>query len=322
MITTDMGDFHWAMQVIGDLDAGLIVLDKNFQVCAWNGFMQSYSGITSDKILGRVIFDIIPELPEKWLRRKINASFTLNSRGFSCWEDRPYLFKFKNFTPFSNSLPEMRQNITFSPLTSLNGQVSHISLVINDVTGIAQNKIHLQESNHQLSDLSKTDGLTKLFNRAYWESCLKREFEQAKISGTTSSVVIFDIDHFKKVNDTYGHTVGDDVIRNAADFLRKTSRNTDICGRYGGEEFTVILPSTNADQALYFAERLRKRIEMETIEYDSIASPITYKISLGICELSEENDDYLIWLERADKALYYSKQHGRNQSTIYSSELS
>lgn len=318
-MNNNMSDFHWAMQVIADLDAGLIVLDQNYRVCAWNAFMQSYSGITSDKILGNVIFDIIPDLPETWLRKKVNTSFKLNTRGFSCWEDRPYLFKFKNFTPISNSLTEMRQNITFSPLTSLNGQVSHVSLVISDVTDIAKNKLHLEQSNQQLSTLSKTDGLTKLFNRAYWESSLQREFKQAKISGHTSSLVIFDIDHFKKVNDTYGHTVGDDVIRNAADLLRKTSRNTDICGRYGGEEFTVILPGTNAEQALYFAERLRKRIEEVTVKCEDIY--VNYQISLGICELSATHEDYLSWLEMADKALYYSKDHGRNQSTIYHPEL-
>lgn len=318
-MNNNMSDFHWAMQVIADLDAGLIVLDQDYRVCAWNAFMQSYSGITSDKILGNVIFDIIPDLPETWLRKKVNTSFKLNTRGFSCWEDRPYLFKFKNFTPISNSLTEMRQNITFSPLTSLNGQASHVSLVISDVTDIAKNKLHLEQSNQQLSTLSKTDGLTKLFNRAYWESSLQREFKQAKISGHTSSLVIFDIDHFKKVNDTYGHTVGDDVIRNAADLLRKTSRNTDICGRYGGEEFTVILPGTNAEQALYFAERLRKRIEEVTVKCEDIY--VNYQISLGICELSATHEDYLSWLEMADKALYYSKDHGRNQSTIYHPEL-
>lgn len=318
-MNNNMSDFHWAMQVIADLDAGLIVLDQDYRVCAWNAFMQSYSGITSDKILGNVIFDIIPDLPETWLRKKVNASFKLNTRGFSCWEDRPYLFKFTNFTPISNSLTEMRQNITFSPLTSLNGQASHVSLVISDVTDIAKNKLHLEQSNQQLSTLSKTDGLTKLFNRAYWESSLQREFKQAKISGHTSSLVIFDIDHFKKVNDTYGHTVGDDVIRNAADLLRKTSRNTDICGRYGGEEFTVILPGTNAEQALYFAERLRKRIEEVTVKCEDIY--VNYQISLGICELSATHEDYLSWLEMADKALYYSKDHGRNQSTIYHPEL-
>lgn len=66
-----MNDFHWAMQVIGDLDAGLIVLDQDYQVCTWNAFMQSYSGITSDKILGKVIFDVISDLPETWLRKKL-----------------------------------------------------------------------------------------------------------------------------------------------------------------------------------------------------------------------------------------------------------
>nr|VVV05843.1 putative diguanylate cyclase DgcC [Aliivibrio wodanis] len=318
-MNTDMSDFHWAMQVIGDLDAGLIVLDEDYQVCAWNAFMQSYSGITSDKILGKNIFSVIPDLPETWFRKKVNTAFKLNTRGFSCWEDRPYLFRFKNFTPISNSLTEMRQNITFSPLTSLNGKVSHISIVINDVTDIAKNKLHLEQSNEQLSTLSKTDGLTRLFNRAYWESCLQREFEQSIISGCMSSVVIFDIDHFKCVNDTYGHTVGDDVIRNVAELLRKTSRNTDICGRYGGEEFTVILPSTNAEQALYFAERLRKRIEKAIVKCEG--NEVKYKISLGICELTPHLKDYLTWLEMADKALYYSKENGRNQSTIFSKNL-
>ncbi|OCH16148.1 diguanylate cyclase [Aliivibrio sp. 1S165] len=318
-MNTDMNDFHWAMQVIGDLDAGLIVLDQDYQVCTWNAFMQSYSGITSDKILGKVIFDVISDLPETWLRKKVNTAFRLNTRGFSCWEDRPYLLKFKNFTPISNSLIEMRQNITFSPLTSLNGQVSHVSLVISDVTDIVKNKLHLQESNQQLSELSRTDGLTQLFNRAYWETCLQQEFDQAKISGNVSSVVIFDIDHFKKVNDTYGHTVGDDVIRNVADLLRKTSRNTDSCGRYGGEEFTVILPGANSEQALYFSERLRKRVEKAIVECEG--SNVSYKVSLGICELSDEHDDYSTWLKMADKALYHSKENGRNQSTIYTSAL-
>ncbi|WP_023604526.1 sensor domain-containing diguanylate cyclase [Aliivibrio logei] len=316
---TAMNDFHWAMQVIGDLDAGLIVLDKEYRVCAWNSFMQSYSGVTADSILGHVIFDIIPDLPASWLRKKVDASFSLKTRGFSSWEDRPYLFKFKNFTPISSGLTEMRQNITFSPLTSLNGLASHVSLVINDVTDIAKNKLHLQESNQQLSNLSKTDGLTNLFNRAYWESCLKKEFETAQVSGAVSSIVIFDIDHFKQVNDTYGHTVGDDVIRNASDLLRKTSRNTDICGRYGGEEFTVILPGTNAEQALYFTERLRKRIEKAIVVCEK--ANVSYQVSLGICELAPEHTDYLSWLEMADKALYHSKENGRNRSTVYHPDL-
>lgn len=315
MKTSEISDFHWTMQIIGDLDAGLIVLDKQYRVCAWNAFMQGYSGIGAELILGKVLFDVIPDLPESWLRKKVDSSFKLNSRGFSCWEDRPYLFKFKNFSPISNGLREMRQNITFSPLTSVNGEVSHVSLTINDVTDIAKTKIHLMESNQKLSDLSRTDGLTNLFNRRYWESCLLKEFEACKVSGSVSSLVIFDIDHFKRVNDTYGHTVGDNVIRHTCDELRKASRSSDVCGRYGGEEFTVILPGSCANQALYFAEKLRKNIEQSVVESEGYC--VQYSISLGICEISSHQTSHMAWLEHADKALYVSKESGRNRSTVF-----
>lgn len=319
MNSTDIGDLHWAMQILGDLDAGLIVIDREYKVCVWNTFMQSYSGISADKILGRNLFEAVGDLPELWLRSKVSAAFTLNSRGFSCWEDRPFLFKFKNFSPISNGLKEMRQNITFSPLTSVNGEVSHVSIIINDVSDIAKNKIHLLDSNQKLSDLSRTDGLTKLFNRAHWESCLLREFEHCQVTGATSSLVIFDIDHFKRVNDTFGHTVGDEVIRHTANELKKASRGSDICGRYGGEEFTVLLPGTCATQALYFTERLRKRIEQASVNYEH--NSVKYTISLGVCELSPYQTSHLTWLEHADKSLYFSKQSGRNRSTVFDPAL-
>lgn len=315
MNSTEIGDLHWVMQILGDLDAGLIVVDRDYNVCVWNAFMQSYSGIAADQILGKNLFDVVPELPHAWLRRKVDTAFSLNSRGFSCWEDRPYLFKFKNFSPISNSLTEMRQNINFSPLTSVNGEVSHVSVIINDVTDIAKNKIHLLDSNQKLSDLSRIDGLTTLFNRAHWESCLHHQYEQQRLVGHPSSLVIFDIDHFKRVNDTYGHTVGDEVIRHVAQELKKASRNSDICGRYGGEEFTVILPGACANQALYFTERLRKRIEKSVIQVGQHA--VKYTISLGVCELSSYQTCHLTWLEHADKSLYFSKQTGRNRSTVF-----
>ncbi|MEZ8101775.1 sensor domain-containing diguanylate cyclase [Vibrio bivalvicida] len=319
MKSTNIEDLHWIMQILGDLDAGLIVIDKEYKVCVWNTFMQSYSGIGADEILGKTLFDTIDGLPELWLRGKVSAAFTLNSRGFSCWEDRPFLFKFKNFSPISNGLKEMHQNITFSPLTSVNGEVSHVSIIISDVSDIAKNKIHLTDSNQKLSDLSKTDGLTKLYNRAYWESCLQKEFEHCQITGSTSSLVIFDIDHFKRVNDTFGHTVGDAVIRHTANELKKASRESDICGRYGGEEFTVLLPGTCATQALYFTERLRKRIEQANVDYEQHS--VKYTVSLGVCELSPNQTSHLTWLEHADKSLYFSKQTGRNRSTIFDPAL-
>lgn len=126
---------------------------------------------------------------------------------------------------------------------------------------------------------------------------------------------MFDIDHFKKVNDTYGHQAGDEVIRLVSSTLRKNLRQTDIAGRYGGEEFGVILADTSAKSAVVFCERLRKQIEAAEVHHDGQTIKVT--VSLGISEIHPDKDDYKQWLECADQALYRCKENGRNQTQIY-----
>jgi diguanylate cyclase (GGDEF)-like protein len=307
------------MQVTDHMDAGLVVLDKEYNICAWNTFMVAYSGVKSDDMIGKNIFESCRDLPQEWLKRKVDATITLKTRSFTSWEDRPYLFNFSNFCPVSASLPEMYQNISLTPLTSLSGEVTHVSMIITDVTDIAKNKLHLRESNKALSRLSQIDGLTGLFNRAYWEDKFKREFNSAKASGGHSTVVMLDIDHFKKVNDNFGHIVGDDVIRETAALLLRTSRGTDFCGRYGGEEFAVLLPKTTQVEALYFADRLRKRVEETIIKTED--DEVSFTISIGVSQLDEDCEDHLQWLSQADRALYHSKQSGRNRTTVFEQEM-
>ncbi|MHA2730581.1 GGDEF domain-containing protein [Vibrio campbellii] len=311
-ITLDIADFHWITQILDTMDSGLIVLDQDYKVCVWNSFMQSYSGILSQNILGECLFDHFEELPRTWLETKLKTSADLETRSFSSWENRPYLFKFNNFSPVSNSSNLMFQDIVITPLRSLSGDVSHIAIQINDVSETARNRIHLRETNQHLSEISRKDGLTGLFNRAYWEQSLKEEFAQLKVIEGASSLVIFDIDHFKKVNDTYGHHTGDEVIRRTSSLLRKTARSSDICGRFGGEEFTVLLPHTNQEQANYFAERLRKRIEQEIVKVEEFL--INYTISIGVCEYKSYFESHTQWLKSADAALYRAKESGRNQT--------
>ncbi|MDQ7049571.1 MAG: GGDEF domain-containing protein [Enterobacterales bacterium] len=128
------------------------------------------------------------------------------------------------------------------------------------------------------------------------------------------SLVIFDIDHFKAVNDNHGHQAGDEVIKQCAATLLKCARATDICGRYGGEEFVAILTDSDTNKALIFAERLRKQIADLLVIYQG--TEIKFTVSLGICQLSEKIKNADSWLEQADKALYHSKENGRNQSSI------
>jgi diguanylate cyclase (GGDEF)-like protein len=277
--------------------------------------MQSYSGIRVDTIMGKNLFDVCDDLPKEWLVAKLNASANLKTKGFSCWEDRPNIFNFKNFSPVTNCLSEMYQNMVITPLRSLTGEVTHLCIVINDVTDVAKSKIHLRDSNHKLAQISKTDGLTGLLNRSSWEHHLIEAHQACSVIGTTSTLVMFDIDHFKIVNDTFGHCAGDSVIKATADAALHTARANDYVGRYGGEEFAVILLDTNEDQALYFAERLRKKIEKMVVNHDDIN--IEFRISLGIAQFNPKFENHKMWIEAADDALYQSKESGRNQTNVF-----
>ncbi|WP_230409188.1 sensor domain-containing diguanylate cyclase [Zooshikella harenae] len=308
-------ELHWMMGMLQDIEVGLVVLDHEYRIQVWNSFMENHSGMGPIKVKGQVLFSLFDEIHEKWFRNKTEPVFLLKNKTFTTWEQRPYLFRFRNYRPITGTEPFMYQNITVSPLVSANGEVNHICLIIYDVTDIAINKSGLEKANHQLEELSRTDRLTTLFNRGYWEECLQREFFRFIRTHETSCLVMFDIDHFKKVNDTYGHPAGDAVISTVATKLKDNLRSSDIAGRYGGEEFSVILVNTDSPSALYFTERLRKSIEKTIVTHEG--RDISVTISLGIAQIIPEIQDYKVWLERTDQALYQSKQNGRNQSTIY-----
>ncbi len=140
-----LADFHLTMQVMDNIDAGVVIIDKEYNVWAWNTFMQAYSGITTEQIMGKKLFDVVDDLPVDWLKNKIASTFKLRMRSFSCWEDRPSIFNFSNFSPpVTAGSALMFQNMTLTPLKSLNGELSHICLTITDVSDIAKNKTHLR----------------------------------------------------------------------------------------------------------------------------------------------------------------------------------
>jgi diguanylate cyclase (GGDEF)-like protein len=124
---------------------------------------------------------------------------------------------------------------------------------------------------------------------------------------------MMDIDHFKKVNDVYGHTVGDDVIRQVSKAISSQVRDIDIAGRYGGEEFGIILTHTNVQGAVIFAERLRSTIEKLVVHTGE--QEVRFTISIGVAELTSKITDHRAWIETADGALYKSKENGRNRVT-------
>jgi len=311
----EIAELHLLLGIIHNVDVGLVVLDKNFNIRIWNHFMWNHSGINPSTLVDKNLFTEFPDLPKTWLEQKINSVFLLNNRSFSTWQQRPYIIKFDSYKPITGSSSVMFQNMTIFPLISINGQVEHVCLMLYDVTDAALDEQALQQANMQLDLISRTDGLTQLLNRRAWEEEMHREFKRNSRSGQPSVLLMFDIDHFKRVNDTYGHQAGDEVIKRVADIVRATKRECDIAGRYGGEEYCIVLLDTDSEGGMIYAERLRKAIESTPVKYDEIA--INFTISIGISEYNDKMAGPNIWLEQSDQALYQSKENGRNKSTIF-----
>lgn len=314
----DITNLHWMMYILQTIDVGLVVVDRDYKVCVWNSFMENHSGLIADSATNRDLFEIFPEVEREWLQHKIDSVFLLDNRAYTIWEERPYVFKFETYRPVTSTAEFMYQYTTLLPLKSTTGETSHVAIVVYDVTDIAVNRLALQDANRALETMSITDQMTQLYNRGYWETQLQHEFKRFQRHKEPTSLIMFDIDHFKKVNDTYGHHPGDKVIQAVANSLTDTKRETDIAGRYGGEEFGVILIGCSGKQALLFAERLRQRIENLLVKVDE--HEIKFTISLGVAEVNSATEDHTHWIKCADAALYASKRGGRNQSTIYRAE--
>ncbi|WP_411704435.1 diguanylate cyclase AdrA [Edaphovirga cremea] len=170
---------------------------------------------------------------------------------------------------------------------------------------------HLAEHKKKLFSISVLDGLTGINNRRYWEHLLHNEYDRCTRYQHTATLILLDIDHFKSINDTYGHSVGDEAILMLTDELRLSLRMVDVIGRYGGDEFGVILPDTHIDQAYLVAQRLREKISVQRLKN---APDLILRISAGIAEYQPSMEGYQEWLKAADIALYRAKKAGRNRT--------
>jgi diguanylate cyclase len=172
----------------------------------------------------------------------------------------------------------------------------------------------VRRQNLTLAALSSTDGLSGLLNRMHWEKAVAGEFERCRRTKDNSAVLMIDIDHFKTVNDSYGHPAGDQVIRSVARILRGTVRPYDIAARYGGEEFGIVLPGTDIVKGSAIAERIRGRVDSAVLDE---RHNVHATISIGVAAFDAADDDHTAWIGRADQALYRAKAAGRNRSVIH-----
>ncbi|MGE0174267.1 MAG: diguanylate cyclase [Oligoflexales bacterium] len=162
--------------------------------------------------------------------------------------------------------------------------------------------------------MATIDAGTQTFNKKYFLESLESEFKFSKSFDRELSLIYFDLDFFKKVNDTYGHNAGDFILKETSSLVKKAVRKDDIFCRFGGEEFVVLLPNTNAKVAYELAERIRKTVEKHAFAFDNVK--IKQTLSLGVSQLNKDMTAPKEFLDDADKKLYKSKQTGRNKVTI------
>ncbi|CAK0767179.1 hypothetical protein CCP3SC5AM1_40028 [Gammaproteobacteria bacterium] len=150
-----MEEFHWALDLLQHLDVGMIVIDRHYRIQAWNNFVENHSTLSLQGSHSKLLFEIFREIPEDWFRNKVDAVFLLENRAFTIWEQRPYVFRFKNYQPITGIVDYMYQNLSLVPLRALDGQVSHVGILIYDVTDAALAKEALRAANHRLERIGR-----------------------------------------------------------------------------------------------------------------------------------------------------------------------
>ncbi len=210
---------------------------------------------------------------------------------------------------------------TVVPILDIDGDIVEYIAIRHDVTEFEQTKEQLSILNkamkHKVDELysmtqtleeqASIDVLTGTFNRMKFEEFFNLEFQKAKMQRNKLSIILFDIDKFKSINDTYGHDVGDEILKDIAKIISKNVRSTDTLSRWGGEEFAILLPGTTFDSAKIVANNLKNTIADH--KFKSIDGTITASFGVAVCN-DEDNQEKLF--KRVDKALYKAKNSGRN----------
>ena len=218
--------------------------------------------------------------------------------------------------------------ITVEDMGSTNGTIvndEHIDDVLRlrngDLVKIGRTVFKFIASNNieaayhdEIYRMTTVDGLTQVFNRRYFEDAIERELSRSRRYTRPLSLVLLDIDHFKKINDTYGHLAGDAVLKEVALTVRSRTRREDVFARFGGEEFALLLPEVDSKGAAHLAEKARKLIERHTFTFDG--EDITVTMSAGVATLLKKNESPNELIKRADEKLYEAKGAGRNRVAV------
>lgn len=288
----------------GVTDYALLGLDAAGLVCEWNTTVGNLTGMTREDVLGKPysLFSpeqaITPDQVQDRLREADAGGWSLDE-GWRVKADGSRFWGSMLISP----LPKPAHASEALPLLDDETQPAY-SLILRDIS-------ERREASEQHRLATACDHLTGIANRRAFFEAAEREMARRKQSPRPLSLVMFDADHFKAVNDTYGHPAGDAVLCHLARLLMATFRQVDVVARVGGEEFAVLLPSTDLQTALKIANRLRENVAAQVVEVDG--AKIRFTVSGGVASMDDSISGLDALMKRADQALYQAKASGRNR---------
>lgn len=270
--------------VVKNINAAIVVLDLMGRIVDLNPYAQKLVGPEGQDSIGKTPREILGERLQIQSLDSIPEEVTLKQG------DQDACF-----------------SVQYSPIREQRGQVAGHVLVLFDITARKQAEM-------QLAHIARTDALTQVTNRRHFFELAEPEFQKARGLGGQLGVVMLDVDYFKKINDTYGHQIGDEVLRHVAKVCKNNLRQTDLFARYGGEEFICLVQGEDASDTQHIAEKLRQALEETPILLPDQHISITASLGVAVLQGAAKSLDELIG--KADEALYTSKKEGRNRVTV------
>ena len=290
----------------------IVMFDINYRILIASKSANEVLGFEGDCLVGENILQFFVDKESKRIEKNIRRVFNENNIGTTNYRGK----KNNNSTIYEvNSRAIKDENGNSINLVSIIRDVTQ-KVILEEVLEAREKQYkelakELERKNISLSERVSIDNLTGIKNRYYFDERIKEEVDLAKRQKASFSLLLFDLDHFKLVNDNFGHDVGDKVLKRVTDAVSKIIRSYDIFARWGGEEFVVLMPNTTEAEAVPAAEKIRKTVE--DISHPDIEK-ITISIGIAIWEADDDVDQIFV---KADKALYTAKNQGRNRVIVY-----
>jgi diguanylate cyclase (GGDEF)-like protein/PAS domain S-box-containing protein len=300
-----LDDGHYK-KVLDNLYDGIYLLDDKKRIIYWNKGAETHTGFTKSEVMNLPCHEVLRHVDDKGIvlcNNDCPVSKTIQDNKLR--EVDVYLRH--------NEGHRLPVSMRIAPIKDCDNQV----VVAVEICGEGSPKYTLQQKLKEMKDLALLDPLSELGNRRFLEMSIKGKLEELKRYNWSFGILFVDIDHFKRINDTYGHDSGDRVIKMVSKTMSNSLRSFDLMGRWGGEEFVVVVVNVYEEQLYAVADRLRLLVEQSGIVIDSESVNVT--VSIG-ATLGLPGDDEFSILKRADQLMYKSKHSGRNCITMYRDE--